>query len=161
MKDAKGHGSEARGGGVDQSKPLKDAGIIRAKGISAMYGPGSPGYPTSPLSINGMNATMDRARAAALTSVNALSDKDAAATLAQGSPKSAPVAVHPAMQSGDARQYSGTVKVGRSYQTVGPHPSREAAAASAFALNPKAKTVSTGYGYKGSFDMQWHNRGDR
>jgi hypothetical protein len=43
-KDAKGHGSDSRGG-TDQSKPIKDAGIIRAKGISAMYGPGSPGYP--------------------------------------------------------------------------------------------------------------------
>ena len=44
-KDKLGHGSDKRGGGVDQSKPIKDAGIIRAKGISAMYGPGSPGYP--------------------------------------------------------------------------------------------------------------------
>ena len=47
MKDAKGHGSDARGG-TDQSKPITDAGIIRAKGIKAMYGPGSPGYPTKP-----------------------------------------------------------------------------------------------------------------
>lgn len=70
MKDAKGHGSEKHGG-VDQSKPLKDAGIIRAKGIRAMYGPGSPGYPTHPLSINGVNAAMDRARTAALASANA------------------------------------------------------------------------------------------
>ena len=119
-KDAKGHGSDARGGGVDQSKPLKDAGIIRAKGISAMYGPGSPGYPNKQAATLGpdhpsVGASLQAAAKAQLNDLRTnpsgphvaagvdksgrtvpvtVSDADAAKALAGGGAKSAAVPVH-------------------------------------------------------------------
>lgn len=138
MKDAKGHGSDKRGAaGADE----RYAHVMAS---------------TKAASDNLQKLIDQHATGGQPVTSNA----HAAATLASGS-KSASVDTHPAMQSGDGRQYFGNVKVGRSNQTVGPHTNREAATTAAFALNPKAKTVSTGYGYKGSFDMRWHNRGDQ
>lgn len=60
-----------------------------------------------------------------------------------------------------SREFYAHVKLGRKLQMVGPFENRESAKNAAFALNPKAKTVSTGYGYNGSFDMQWHQSTER
>lgn len=58
---------------------------------------------------------------------------------------------------GNASGFFSTATKGRGMVHYGPHPSREAAAAEAFANHPKAKSVSTSYRRPGS-DMQWHNR---
>jgi len=52
--------------------------------------------------------------------------------------------------------YQGMVKVGNGYQQTGPQPDRISARDAARAINPKAKSVSTGSGYNGSFDIRSH-----
>jgi hypothetical protein len=58
------------------------------------------------------------------------------------------------------REYTATAfgKKGNELFTSRPYSTREEAAAAAFAAQPNAQKVSTGYGYKGSFDIRWHNR---
>jgi hypothetical protein len=95
-KDAKGHGSEARGGsGI--SDALKTYNQRRIAGEAQT------------------RADEAKSRAAAGNAMLGISDKDAASTLAQGSAKSAPVDVHPAqvgqmkMSAGDFAKLSAAV----------------------------------------------------
>lgn len=57
--------------------------------------------------------------------------------------------------------YVATVYVaGRCLYESGPHDSRDAAANAAFAAVPAARVCSTGYGYRGTLNVQWHDRPD-
>lgn len=171
MKDAKGHGSNKRGGGVDQSKPITDAGIIRAKGISAMYGPGSPGHPSgvSQSDIDQYNAIIQKN-----SERNAAQSDLARANAPDGQQKTAAIAaqhgvVGPAVAKPvgpnwqDQRSYYGTAKVGNAYKTTGPHPTRDAARDEARGMlkgrSAARGVVSTGYGAFGPhFDIRWHSK---
>ena len=53
-------------------------------------------------------------------------------------------------------QWFGHYKLGRQRMTTGPHASREMAKAAAFA-HPRAKSISTGRGYGGGSDIQFHS----
>ncbi len=57
--------------------------------------------------------------------------------------------------------FTGSVKIGRKYEYTAAFTTREEARDCAFTLNPKAKEVSTGYGYHGSFGIIWHRRGEQ
>jgi hypothetical protein len=59
-----------------------------------------------------------------------------------------------------AREYTARItdKSGRLILAVGPFENREDAINAAFAARPTAKIVSSGYGYGGTFDIQWTNR---
>jgi hypothetical protein len=60
------------------------------------------------------------------------------------------------------QQFWSEVKVGRDEQRLGPFATRNEAYAAAWALNPKAKSVCTGYGAQGPwFDMRWQTWLDR
>jgi len=59
-----------------------------------------------------------------------------------------------------ANRYIARVQIGRKVVTTAEFDTREDAAKEAFRINPKAKSVATGYGYNGSFDIRFHRPAD-
>jgi hypothetical protein len=49
-------------------------------------------------------------------------------------------------------------KRGRRLFTSAYYTTREEAVAEAFKARPKAKSVTSGYGWNGTFDIRWHDR---
>lgn len=56
------------------------------------------------------------------------------------------------------RKYTAYASVGRREIFSAEHATREAAAADLFVAHPVLRRCATGYGYHGSFDMQFHDR---
>jgi hypothetical protein len=143
-KDAKGHGSDGKGA----SAASHDYG--RTIGIGPAARPEFP-HPDSP---TGRAMTVRGEGPQGRLPLDGVTDKDAANALAQDHPKSEPVPVHGG--AGGPTQYTGSAMVGRSLKNTAPQPSRIAARDAARTMAPKAKSVSTGYGYNGSFDIRSH-----
>lgn len=133
MKDAKGHGSEARGGSMGRSEfasqPHQGAKFQARQSMKAANSPDSweARY--------GTKMDRDRLRADAINQgVNVgfksslkdagLTDKAAAASLAGGHPKSAPVETHPAMATWDVMSHDNQGRLVNEGTRTGPRPER-------------------------------------
>lgn len=101
MKDAKGHGSNPRGGGVG-AKPIPDSPYHKKSDAELHYIMRDANEAAQ--NMRGVNAQAegkyldqvnDAATVLGYRSRGGVQDKDAAAALAQGGAKSAPVPVHP------------------------------------------------------------------
>src|SRR5674476_2615 len=99
-KDAKGHGSEARGGGTGPNSPEVAKHMQRALANAAKFGPDHPSVGAAM-----HDAIMAARPAGGFYQIGGgqpvASNAHAAATLASG-PKSAPVDTHPAMAAAQA-----------------------------------------------------------
>lgn len=129
-KDAKGHGSEKHGAG----------GHIRKAAANAL---------AHGADHDSVRQSLQDAAAAELLRVG-------------GNPKSDVVPAHGGASGRFSQHntpYHGMVKVGNGYRYTGPHPDRLTARDAARAVNPKAKSVATGYGHGGPhFDIRSHSK---
>lgn len=168
MKDAKGHGSNARpipghpyhAKTNDQLRYIvKDASeAAQATRGQSMYDPNSSKrQDTEGKYLDQVNDASTVLSYRARGGLSDHPDDVAARTLATG-PKSAPAPTHDGMGGHTPGDYFSRVsaKNGRALGVYGPHHDRETAAADALARHPKAKTVST-YRHSG-LDIRWHNR---
>ena len=142
-KDAKGHGSESRGGGVAISggklitginKPVRGSSTgVAISGGKLITGVNKPGGGYRGTVVSDMTRSEFIAKhgtTAEKADANIASDKQAAAVLAQGGAKSAPVDVHPAMASprtfnGPEGKYTGFTAADRKAGHLSANPSSD------------------------------------
>lgn len=157
MKDAKGHGSNARPipGHAFHAKTNDELRFIAKDAAEA--GRNAQGMGDQ----RGVSKYADQvADAATVMGYRARGGKsDAPAdALHSGTPKSDPAPTHDSMVASGVRPLYARVssKNGSKLGEYGPHASREAAAAEAFSKHPNARSVSTSYQH--GFDIRYHNK---
>lgn len=171
MKDAKGHGSNARGTLQRLGIPLgNDYHTLHSSKAQELADEAKKAGYRKPANANGSTGRYFHDYLQRKAGREPISNADAAHSLSSGS-KSASAPVHDAMipplhgyaprfqAASDAAGYYARASSGggRKIGEYGPHPDRETAASHAWGKHPTAKQVSTSRGPHG-FDIQWHRK---